>query len=86
MNNKFLIFLRKLINVIKYIFVGIWGFLTTIVIIFLIHRFLNPGWKSISNIDLKKYGEISLIFIPIIALIQYLRFLIQRKLNTKKLN
>jgi len=86
MNYKLLIILRKLINIIKYIFVGIWGILTIIVIIFLIHRFLNPGWKSISNLDLKNYGEISLYFLPIIGILQYSRFLISRKLNNNKTN
>ena len=84
MNTKFLLSIRKLINIIKYIIIGIWGLLTIIVILFLIHRLLNPGWKSISNLDLKNYGKISLIFIPVIGILQYLRFSIYRKLNNNK--
>ena len=86
MNYKLLIVLRKLINLIKYIFVGIWGFVTIIVIIYLIHRFLNPDRKSISNVDLKNYGEISLIFLPVIGILQYLRFSIHKKLKKNKPN
>jgi hypothetical protein len=86
MNYKLLTILRKLINIIKYIFVGIWGFITIIVIIFLIHRLLNPGWKSISNLDLKNYGKISLFFLPVIGILQYLRFSIHKKITNNKSN
>jgi hypothetical protein len=84
MNYNILKLLRNFINIVKNIFAGIWGFLTIIVIIFLIHRFLNPGWKSISNIDLKNYAKISLLFLPIIGILHYLRILINRKLNLNK--
>ncbi len=84
MNYNLLKLLKNFINIMKYIFAGIWGFITVIVIIFLIHRFLNPGWKSISNLDLKNYGKISLLFMPIIGILHYLKIIINRKLNLHK--
>jgi len=83
MNEKVLIILKKLINILIYIFSGFWGFLTMIVIIFLIHRYLNPGWKSISNRDLKDYGKISLIFFTIFGILTFLKYSINNKLNKK---
>jgi len=83
MNEKVLIILKKLINVLIYIFTGFWGLLTMIVIIFLIHRYLNPGWKSISNRDLKDYGKISLIFFTIFGILTFLKYSINNKLNKK---
>ena len=73
--------MRKLINLLRYFIVGIWSVLTIIVIIFLIHRWLNPGWKSISNHDLKDYGIISLIFFIIFAVLKFVNFSISKKLN-----
>ncbi|WP_179321130.1 hypothetical protein [Winogradskyella helgolandensis] len=81
MNERVLIILRKLINVLRYIFTGFWGFLTIIVIIYLIHRYSNPGWKSISNRDLKDYGKISLIFFSIFGILTFLKYSITKKLN-----
>ena len=81
MNDKILIILRKLINILRFIFTGFWGFLTIIVIIYLIHRYLNPGWKSISNRDLKDYGKISLIFFSIFGILTFLKYYITKKLN-----
>ena len=81
MNENVLIILKKLINILRYIFTGFWGFLTIIVIIFLIHRNLNPGWKSISNRDLKDYGKISLIFFTIFGILTFLKYSITNKLN-----
>ncbi len=81
MNEKVLIILKKLINILRYIFTGFWGFLTIIVIIYLIHRYLNPGWKSISNRDLKDYGKISLIFFTIFGILTFLKYSITNKLN-----
>jgi hypothetical protein len=81
MNDKVLIILRKLINILRFIFTGFWGFLTIIVIIYLIHRYLNPGWKSISNRDLKDYGKISLIFFSIFGILTFLKYYITKKLN-----
>lgn len=81
MNDKLLILLRKLINILKYSFAGIWAFLTIIVIIFLIDRWQNPGWKSISNRDLNDYGIITLMFFTILAVLKYIDFTISKKLN-----
>jgi hypothetical protein len=81
MNEKVLIILKKLINILRYILTGFWGFLTIIVIIYLIHRYSNPGWKSISNRDLKDYGKISLIFFTIFGILTFLKYSITNKLN-----
>jgi len=69
------------LNILKYIFAGFWGFLTIIVIIFLIQKFLNPGWKSISNRDLKDYGIITLMFFAIFGILKVMTFSISKKLN-----
>ncbi len=81
MDEKKLNTLKKLINILRYIFTGFWGFLTIIVIVFLIHRYLNPGWKSISNRDLKDYGKISLIFFSTFGILTLLKYYIRNKLN-----
>lgn len=81
MNRIYLTFSKRLLNILKYILVGLWVFLTIIVIIFLIDRWLNPGWKGISNRDLKDYGIISLIFFAILGLFKFLTFTISEKLN-----
>jgi|GEM_PF-3322630 len=43
----------------------IWLFLTAIVIMFLIHRFRNPGWKSISDTDLIDYAKFSCLLLGV---------------------
>ena len=83
MNDNVLIFLKRILNILKYIFAGFWGFLTIIVIIFLIQKFLNPGWKSISNRDLKDYGIITLMFFAIFGILKIMTFSISKKLNNE---
>jgi hypothetical protein len=57
----------------------IWGLLTLIVIAFLIHRWTNPGWKSISNRDLLDYVYLSVWLLGIFVLTVIINLLIQKK-------
>jgi hypothetical protein len=63
--------------------IGLWSILTIIVIFFLIHRLTNPGWKSISNHDLKDYGQITIIVLLIVGFMFLLRLLINKRLDSK---
>ena len=83
MNEKVLIILKKLINMLRDIFTGFWGFITMVVLLFLIHRYLNPSWKSISNRDLKDYGKVSLIFFTIFGILTFFKYCITNELNKK---
>tara|TARA_B110000240_G_C13278137_1_gene358866 strand:- start:362 stop:613 length:252 start_codon:yes stop_codon:yes gene_type:complete len=83
MNEKVLIILKKLINLLRDIFTGFWGFITMVVLLFLIHRYLNPSWKSISNRDLKDYGKVSLIFFTIFGILTFFKYCITNELNKK---
>jgi|LakMenEpi03Aug12_release.lakeMendotaPanAssembly.Ray.scaffolds.fasta_scaffold4108988_1 hypothetical protein len=51
----------------------LWIILTVIVITFLVDRELNPGRKSISNIDLINYGKISIVMIGIFIGTRFIR-------------
>ena len=83
MNEKVLIILKKLIDLLRDIFTGFWGFITMVVLLFLIHRYLNPSWKSISNRDLKDYGKVSLIFFTIFGILTFFKYCITNELNKK---
>jgi len=64
--------------------IGLWGLLTIIVIIFLIQRWANPGWKSISNHDLMDYGQITIIILSIVGFLFFVRYFINKRLASKK--
>jgi hypothetical protein len=83
MIDKLLIIINKLINIIAYILLALWTLLTIIVIFSLIHRWVNPGWKSISNPDLMDYGGITIIFLIIIGFLFFIRFFINKRLASK---
>jgi hypothetical protein len=67
------------LKILTYLLIILWGLVTIIVIIFLIHRLLNPHWKSISNQDLIDYGLITLVFICVYFLILWIKILMKRK-------
>jgi len=48
----------------------VWGFISIIVIYFLISRWLNPHIKGISNKDLIDYLEVSVFFVIILFVLQ----------------
>jgi hypothetical protein len=52
-------YFTRIIKVVGWTALTIWGLLSLIVIAFLIHRWTNPGWKSISNRDLIGCGNFS---------------------------
>jgi uncharacterized BrkB/YihY/UPF0761 family membrane protein len=83
MIDKLLMIIKKLVNVIAYLMMGLWSILTIIVIFFLIHRWTNPGWKSISNTDLKDYGVITLISFLIVGFLFFVRFILNKRLVSK---
>jgi ABC-type multidrug transport system fused ATPase/permease subunit len=83
MTNKLLLIIKRLINSLSYIMIGLWGLLTIIVIIFLIQRWANPGWKSISNHDLMDYGQITLIVLPIVGFLFFVSHFINKRLASK---
>jgi uncharacterized protein YggT (Ycf19 family) len=68
----------QLFKVIGWTALTIWGLLTLIVIVFLIHRWTNPGWKSISNRDLLGYFYLSGWLLGIFVLSVIIKSLIQR--------
>ena len=78
-----MLIIKRLINILFYIIIGLWGLLTIIVIIFLIHRWTNPGWKSISNHDLMDYGQITIIVLPIVGFLSFVRYFINKRLASK---
>jgi len=84
MIGKILIILRTLINILIYIATGIWSLLTIIVIFAFIHRWTNPGLKSISNHDLKDYGLITGFFLLIIGFLFFARFFIKKQSTSKQ--
>ena len=62
---------------------AIWGFVTAIVLVGSIHRWSNPGQKSISNLDLKEYMEFSFWVIGFVAILFLLhRFFSYRQKKT----
>ena len=83
MIDKLLTIFKKLISIIAYTILGLWSILTIIVIYFLIHRWTNPGWKSISNHDLKDYGQITIIILPIVGFLFIVRYFIKKRLAYK---
>jgi uncharacterized BrkB/YihY/UPF0761 family membrane protein len=83
MIEKMLIIVKKVINILTYIMIGLWSILTIIVIFFLIHRLTNPSWKSISNHDLKDYGQITIIVLLVVGFMFLFRFIINKRLDSK---
>jgi len=83
MIDKLLIIIKKLVNIIAFIMMGLWSILTIIVSFFLIHRWTNPGWKSISNPDLMDYGVITIIFLFIVGFLFFVKFIINKRLASK---
>ncbi len=51
----------------------LWILLTIIVVYFIIERFLNPGYKGISIVDLKLYLKISIIVLVIIIILKTIK-------------
>jgi hypothetical protein len=78
-----LIIVKKMINILSYVIIGLWGLLTIIVIVFLINRWTNPGWKSISNNDLKDYGQITVVVLVTIGFLFFIRLLINKGLDSE---
>lgn len=78
MIDKMLIIVKKVINILTYIMIGLWSILTIIVVSFLIHRLTNPGLKSISNNDLKDYGQITIVVLFIVGFMFLLRIFIKK--------
>jgi len=83
MTDEMLMIIKRLINILSYIIIILWGLLTIIVIVFLIQRGTNPGWKSISNHDLVDYGQISIVVLLTIGLLFLVRFLINKHFASK---
>ena len=83
MIDKMLTIAKKVINILTYIMIGLWSIFTIIVIFFLIHRLTNPEWKSISNHDLKDYGQITIIVLLIVGFMFLLRLFINKRLDSK---
>lgn len=52
--------LNSIAKTIGWILLIIWGLLTILVLISLIDRWANPGYKSVSNRDLLDYGKCSI--------------------------
>jgi hypothetical protein len=83
MTGKLLLTLKWLINILTYTMIGLWSLLTAIVVVFLIDRWTNPGWKSISNHDLKDYGLITIVVLLIVGFMFFMKFLINKQLVSK---
>lgn len=83
MKNRLFKILKKLINTMTYILIGLWVLLTIIVIYFLIDKWANPELKSISNRDLKDYGLISIVFITAVGLLFIMKLNINKKTKTQ---
>jgi len=69
---------KIILRVLAALILGLWALLTLIVLLFLYDRWANPGRKSISNVDLVHYGQISL---PMLA-ISVLLLMISLKIKT----
>jgi hypothetical protein len=67
---------KYLLLIIGWTVFAIWSLLTLVVIIALIHRWTNPGWKSISNVDLLWYGELSIWLLGGFAILRLLIWLL----------
>lgn len=74
---------RSLVNLFSWIIIAFWCLLTGIVILALVDRWMNPGTKGISNVDLLTYGYISLWLLGLFALFK-LTLLIIKRLQTKQ--
>ncbi|MEL7002890.1 MAG: hypothetical protein AAFN93_09180 [Bacteroidota bacterium] len=57
---------KSLIKSITVIVVTLWSLLTLVVVFSLFDRFYNPGYKGITNLDIKHYLVISAVTVPTI--------------------
>ena len=73
----------KILKGIKYLFFTTLGLLILITFIGLINRFTNPGWKSISLVDLKHLGLG--ILINTVSLLLIIIIIFSKKRNQKSL-
>ncbi len=83
MNERLFLIVKKLMTTLAYLIIGLWSLLTIIVAFFLIDSWSNPGYKSISNHDLKDYGKVTLIMIIVVGFMFFVKTIIDKHLRPK---
>ena len=65
--------MKQTFNILEKVILYLWIVLTIVIIYFIVDRFLNPGYKGISNVDLKLYLKVSIIFLVLIVTFKFLK-------------
>jgi len=72
---------KNIVSTLLVISLVLWILLTLIVLIALADKWVHPGTKSISSLDLKNYFQISAVFIGLSILLKLILNFIKSKLE-----